>query len=191
MNQEINDITRSDQKFYIEDSENPLAQFQTTSTETTITTEIPTLDDLEEDIVIAPWEGKKPLSILHDNYCEKMAHPHLFPTGKFGYKVNRKFHLTPSKYFNKRLLHYSQQFVSDTVYIFFAHVVMLKIQLNDQLNIAMKKIVSDSLNAGKLSKNFKAIIQQLIAQDKAYSFMSSIKGTPAYWKHFYFKCSQW
>ena len=71
MNQEINDITRSDQKFYIEDSENPLAQFQTTSTETTITTEIPTLDDLEEDIVIAPWEGKKSLSILHFNFVKK------------------------------------------------------------------------------------------------------------------------
>ena len=46
----------------------------------------------------------------------------------------------------------------------------------------MKKIASDSLNPGKLSKNFKATIQQLIAQDRAYSFMSSIKGAPAYWE---------
>ena len=64
---------------------------------------------------------------------------------------------------------------------------MQKIQLNDQINIAMEKIVSDSLNAGKLSKNFKATIQQFIAQDKVYSFMSSIKGTPAYWKKFLFE----
>ena len=71
LNQEINDNTRSDQKFYIEDSENPLAQFQTTLAETTITTGIPTLDDLEEDIVIAPWEGKKSLSILHFNFVKK------------------------------------------------------------------------------------------------------------------------
>ena len=115
-----------------------------------------------------------------------MAHPHLFPTGKFGYKVKRKFHLTPSKYFNQRLLHYSQQFASDTDYIFFTYAVMQKIQLNDQINTAMKKIASDSLNAGKLSKNFKATIQQFIAQDKAYSFMSSIKDTPA-WKNFLFE----
>ena len=64
---------------------------------------------------------------------------------------------------------------------------MQKIQLNDQINTAMKKIASDSLNAGKLSKNFKATIQQFIAQDKAYSFMSSIKVTPAYWKKFLFE----
>ena len=37
MNQEINDNPISDQKFYIEDSENPLAQFQTPSAETTET----------------------------------------------------------------------------------------------------------------------------------------------------------
>ena len=185
MNQEINDNTRSDQKCYIEDSENPLGQFQTPSAETTITTEIPTLDGLGEGIVTAPGEGKKPLSVLHDGYCEEMAHPHLFPTDKFGYKVMRKFHLTPKKYFNQRLLNHSQQFASDRDYIFFTHAVMQKIQLNDQINIAMKKIASDNLNPGKLSKNFKATIQQFIAQDRAYSFMSSIKGTPAYWEKFF------
>ena len=128
MNQKINDNARSDQKFYIEESENPLAQFQAPSAETT---EIPTLDELEEGIVVAPGEGKKPLSMLHDDYCEEMAHSHLFPTGKFGYKVKWKFHLTPSKYFNQRMLHYSQQFASDTDYIFFTHAVKQKIQLND------------------------------------------------------------
>ena len=56
MNQEINDDARSDQKIYIEDSENPLAQFQNPSAETTITTEIPTSDELEEGIIIAPGE---------------------------------------------------------------------------------------------------------------------------------------
>ena len=59
---------------------------------------------------------------------------------------------------------------------------MQKIQLNDQISIAMRKITSNSLNAGMLSSNFKATVQQFIAQDKAYSFMSSVKGTPAYWK---------
>ena len=38
-----------------------------------------------------------------------------------------------------------------------------------------------------LSKNFKATVYQFIAQEKAYSFMSSIKGTPAYWKKILFE----
>ena len=45
----------------------------------------------EEDITIVPCEGIRPLSILTDKYCEELAHPHLFPTGKFGYKVDREF----------------------------------------------------------------------------------------------------
>ena len=125
MNQEINDNARSDQKCYIEDSENPLAQFQTPSAETTITTEIPTLDELEEGIVIAPREGKKTLSILHDDYCEEIAHPHLFPTGKFGYKVKRKFHLTTSKYFNQDcyIIHNN---LLQTQTIYFSHMLLCK-----------------------------------------------------------------
>ena len=69
-----------------EDGEIPLAEFQSPSLETKITTEIPTVYNIEQSIEIAPGEGKKPLSIVNDIYCEEMAHPHLFSTGKFGYK---------------------------------------------------------------------------------------------------------
>ena len=50
--------------------ENPLAVFQSPSLEATITTETPAIDELEESIVIAPGEEKKPISILNDIYCE-------------------------------------------------------------------------------------------------------------------------
>ena len=48
----------------------------------------------------------------------------------------------------------------------------------------MKKVACSTLTAGMLSKNFKETVNQFIARDKAYSFMSAIKGTPAYWKKF-------
>lgn len=35
-----------------------------------------------------------------------------------------------------------------------------------------------------LSQNFKETVKQFVANDKAFSFMSSVKGTPAYWKKF-------
>ena len=89
-----------------------LAEFQSPSLETTITTETPTVDNIEQSIA----------------------------------------------------------FASDPDYILFAHSVMQKLQLNDQIRIAMRKITSNSLNAGMLSSNFKATVQQFIAQDKTYSF---------------------
>ena len=48
----------------------------------------------------------------------------------------------------------------------------------------MKKLTSNDLTAEMLSKNFKQLVQEFIAKDKAFSFMRSIKGTPAYWKNF-------
>ena len=46
----------------------------------------------------------------------------------------------------------------------------------------MQKVKSSRLNAGMLSKNFKDRVKQFIASDDAFSFMNSIKGTPAYWE---------
>ena len=53
-----------------------------------------------------------------------MAHPHLFPKGKIGNKIKRDTPISPSKYFKQRLLNFSQIFVADTDYIFFAHSVI-------------------------------------------------------------------
>ena len=92
--------------------------------------------------------------------------------------------MTPSKYFNQRLLHYTQKFASDNDYIFFAYTVLQKVQLSSQINIAMKKVLSHDSTARILSKNFKKTVQEFIAKNKAFSFMSYIKRTPAYSKKF-------
>ena len=81
-------------------------------------------------------------------------------------------------------MHYSQKFAAHSDYIFFAHSVLQKIQLSSPINIAMKKVISNNLTAGMFSKNFKQRVKELIARDKTFSFMSSIKGTLAYWKKF-------
>ena len=164
--------------------DDPLSEFRTPSMETTFVSEIPSACEMEEGVVVAPGEGKKPVSILNDKFREELVHPHLFSTGQYGCKVEMEIPLTPSKYFNQRLLHYTQKFASDNDYIFFAHTVLQKVQLSSQINIAMKKVLSNDLTAGMLSKNFKQRVQEFIAKDKAFSFMSSIKGTPAYWKKF-------
>ena len=48
----------------------------------------------------------------------------------------------------------------------------------------MKKVISNNLTARMSSKIFKQRLKELIAKDKAFSSMSSIKGNPAYWKKF-------
>ena len=84
--------------------DDPLSEFRTPSMETTFVSEIPSACEMEEGIVVAPGEGKKPVSILNDKFCEELGHPHLFPTGQYGHKEEREIPLIPSKYFNQRLV---------------------------------------------------------------------------------------
>ena len=68
---------------------------------------------------IAPGENKHPISIMTDIKCEELVFPVLFPKGQFGYKdVNRVIKLSPVKYFNARLLHYSGRFATNPEYLF-------------------------------------------------------------------------
>ena len=103
--------------------EDPLSTFRDPSTKTTIISEVPSNCELEQEITIAPGEGKYPISVLNDKFCEELAHAPLFPSGRYGYQIEREILLIPSKYFNQRLLHYVQKFAADSDYIFFAHSV--------------------------------------------------------------------
>ena len=123
----------------MEEEDNPLDEHRTASNETIMASKIPIQVD-EDVITVAPCEGQVPVSIFDDPRCEEMAFPHLFPTGKFRFKVERNVSISPVKYFNQRLLNYSQKFASDTDYIFFANYVVQQINLRSKINIAMKKI---------------------------------------------------
>ena len=48
----------------------------------------------------------------------------------------------------------------------------------------MHKIKPGTLTAGTVKSNFKKTIERFVARNDAFSFMSSVKGTPAYWKQF-------
>ena len=63
---------------------------------------MPTDIEIDNEILsLAPGEGKKPISMVNDEHCEMLAHRHLFPKGRFGYKYEREKEISPSKYFNQ------------------------------------------------------------------------------------------
>ena len=67
----------------LEEVENPLNKHCIGANETALISTVPCqLSD--DDIVISPGQGKKPLSLTRDKNCEELAHLCLLPTGKFG-----------------------------------------------------------------------------------------------------------
>ena len=59
--------------------------------------------------------------VLYDENCEELSFPQYF---RFVSSVEREVKLTPSKYFNQRLLNYEQNFASNSDYILFAKSVL-------------------------------------------------------------------
>ena len=77
---------KTDNSGDLEEDENPLDQYRVCVEDSTLIPTIPCQIN-EENVTIAPGEGLTPVSILTDKHCEELAHPYLFPTGKFGYNV--------------------------------------------------------------------------------------------------------
>ena len=85
------------------------------------------------------------------------------PTGKFVHKVKRNLKLSTVKYFNQRLLNYTQMFPPDHDCIFFALFVAQQLNLQNQINIVMK-ICCGHLTA-VLSQIFSETSKSFIAND--------------------------
>ena len=63
-------------------------------------------------------------ALMTDRQCEELTFLVLFPNGKFGYTAERDVKLSPVKYFNARLLHYSGRFATNPEYLFFARITV-------------------------------------------------------------------
>ena len=87
-------------------------------------------------------------------------------------------------YFNQRLLNSNQYFTSNAGYIVFARSVYKQHHLLSSINFAMHKIKPATLTAGAVKSNFKGTIERFVAKENALPFMSSVKRTLAYRKHF-------
>ena len=134
-----------------------------------------------EYIEIAPGEDKVPRRVIWDKYCKELTFSHLLSKGKFGYTTELETKLSLVKYFNQRLLNYKQIFSSS---VFFSQFALQQLNPNSKINIAMKKFSSPNVTTGMLSKNFKKNFETLVASDKRFVFLNTIKNTPAFWKRF-------
>ena len=123
---------------------------------------------------------------MKDKKCEELAFPVLFPKGRYGYTTERKIQLTPTKYFNARLLHDSGRFANNPEYLFFAQFIIEQKKVSDSINIALKKIHDQPVTASHIRSSVQTL-QNLICQDQAYLFLRQIPGTPPYWQRFMYE----
>ena len=93
---------------------------------------------------IAPGEGKHPIHFMQDKHCEELAFPVLFPKGQFGYQVEREVRLSPTKYFNARLLNYTGRFAANPEYLFLPSTLLNKKSAGQHIYSTEKGILATS-----------------------------------------------
>ena len=141
--------------------------------------ERPVLSAGNEVYSIAPGEGKHPVHFMKDKYCEELAFPTLFPTGKFGYQIERSIPLSPTKYFNARLLNYTGRFARNPEYLFFAQYITEQRKVQDSISIALKKVHGRRFTAHEAKNMNRGTLRNLIFSDQAHTFMKNIPGSPS------------
>ena len=154
----------------------------TVSNDKTLVSETPNI--MKKMLLLHQGSEKKPVSILSNKFCEEQAFPHLLPKGKFAYSAPRVIPISPAWYYNQWLLNFKQYLASDADCIFLARSVYEQHHLRSTINFAKHKIKPGTFTTGTVKNNFKGTIKRFVASDNAFSFMSSAKGTPAYWKDF-------
>ena len=123
---------------------------------------------------------------MTDKKCEQLAFPVLFPKGRFGYTDEGKIKLSPVKYFNARLLHYSGRFATNSEYLFFTQFVLEQKKVADSINISLKKIQGQPITASQIKSDVNKL-KSMVCQDQAYLFLRQIPGTPPYWQKFMYE----
>ena len=87
---------------------------------------------------------------MTDKLYEELSFPVLFPKGRFDYTTERDIKLSPIKYFNACLLHYSGKFATNPEYLFFVQFIMEQKKILDSINIALKKLHGQSVKASQV-----------------------------------------
>ena len=134
---------------------------------------------------IAPCEGNKPTNIFADKTCEALAFPNHFPDGQNTLTEQRQLQLSPSKYFQARLMNVDPRFARDTQYIFYGLYITEVKFISSNISIALrkgKKRTKDGkrITAGTLSQ--RKGIDHVTGEDTGFRHFPTLKGSPDYWR---------
>ena len=126
----------------------------------------------KKSIVVAPGEGKIPTNIMREEHMDVKAFPRHHPSGRFGLHHPRKIKLTPSMYFNQRLLNHDERFSKDTFYLFMASTFLERLAIERQIDISGFKGNPSSAENGEMKVRLKDMCD----------VFKQVNGSPKYWQ---------
>ncbi|XP_055028464.2 uncharacterized protein [Misgurnus anguillicaudatus] len=134
---------------------------------------------------IAPAQGKKPVGFFKIPKLESMAFPVQFPTGENTIDEARELALSPSMYFNARLLSADTRFARDQTYLFFAQFATETHMARNSMTVQLRKgkpITKDGRRISNRLLQDNREVERLVRNKDATRFMQPLRGSPSYWE---------
>ena len=141
--------------------------------------------DSSKTLCIAPAENQTPQNIFTEDGAEAMAFPNLLPDGHFGLFESREIKLSPSKYFNARLLSADRRFSSSKEYIFFAQYVTEINRISSNISLGLRKGKQTKEDGKPITASMLMDtdnVQSILKSDVGFRFLQPVRGTPPYWQ---------
>ena len=126
----------------------------------------------DQEINVAPGEGKIPSNILKEEDWDVKSFPNLFPSGTNGIKQNREVGgLTDQQFIEQRLKNKDTRFEQCTPYVFALTAYIEEKQLERNIGISYLK---GKKTVGKEGGRRYAL-------EDSFAVLDNVKGTPRYW----------
>ena len=142
------------------------------------------LEDEERELqyILAPGQGRTPVSVFKDKYSEELAYPNIYcGQSRLDNKL-RKVPVYYSEICKSELRHQDRRVAQDPDNLFFKTKKLQMKMMLDKVQIAMRKCKCKDLSLKAGSLKDPVMINDIVFKDIGYKFLNTVRGSPPYFQ---------
>ena len=142
------------------------------------------LEDEERELqhILAPGQGKTPVSVFKDKYSEELAYPNIYcGQSRLDNKL-RKVPVYYSEICKSELGHQDRRVAQDPDNLFFKTKKLQMKMMLDKVQIAMRKCKCKDLSLTAGSLKDPVMVNDIVFKDIGYKFLNTVRGSPPYFQ---------
>ena len=142
------------------------------------------LEDEERELqyVLAPGQGRTPVSVFKDKFSEELAYPNIYCGQSRLDNKSRKVPVYYSEICKSELRHKDRRVAQDPDNLFFKTKKLQMKMMLDKVQIAMRKCKCKDLSLKAGSLKDPVVVSDIVFKDIGYKFLNTVRGSPPYFQ---------
>ena len=142
------------------------------------------LEDEERELqyILAPGQGRTPVSVFKDKYSEELAYPNIYCGQNRPDNKLRKVPVYYSEICKSELRHQDRRVAQDPDNLFFKTKKLQMKMMLDKVQIAMRKCKCKDLSLTAGSLKDPVMLNDIVFKDIGFKFLNTVRGSPPYFQ---------